>query len=418
MTYKKLKFNTLLHPIPGPNIEYLQIVQQWFDQHLKGMETSAPDEPKLRLYLQSDRPPGPSDNQPGRWIQMDGWPSEQVKSESFTSKRSSLVTCTSEKVVSNAWDKVPFSLLVGMNQGLWLQFGQFEGSPDQRLSDAYSLVYTTDELVEELTFVGFAEFKCKVKVTNHNQGALAVRLVDQFPTGESTLVTYGVLNLTHFQGHTADKVRYLEPEEELEVSSQLHSTSYVFPAGHKLKLCLSSCYWPICWPSTKCVDMWVSSTTLKLPLVKAPTEYKSNWFNVVSPKVGPPMDTKKLEDLQESIKLEVDFPGRRYKRTVTTGVTMPLTELGTLGVAMGNTLSEVAEVEEEKPQSAKLRVVHHFQQNYPDMEGSSMTTSVDTESMMWADDSHFHLCNKLKTTLNGQVFFEKEWKEEIQRLYV
>lgn len=78
-----------------------------------------------------------------------------------------------------------------------------------------------------------------------------INITDLHPSGESTLVAYGLLNLTHFQGHTKEKVRDLVPGEVLPVTVNIHSASYVVPVGHSLLLCLSSALWPAAWPSSK-----------------------------------------------------------------------------------------------------------------------------------------------------------------------
>ena len=76
---------------------------------------------------------------------------------------------------------------------------------------------------------------------------LAVRLCDVHPTGESLRVSYGVLNLTHRDGH--EKPALLAIGERYRVRIQLNDAGSVFPAGHRVRLALSTAYWPMIWPS-------------------------------------------------------------------------------------------------------------------------------------------------------------------------
>ena len=60
-------------------------------------------------------------------------------------------------------------------------------------------------------------------------------------------VSYGVLNLTHRDGH--EQPAPLAIGERYRVRIQLNDAGSVFPAGHKVRLALSTAYWPMIWPS-------------------------------------------------------------------------------------------------------------------------------------------------------------------------
>ncbi len=76
---------------------------------------------------------------------------------------------------------------------------------------------------------------------------LAVRLCDVHPSGESLRVSYGVLNLTHRDGH--EQPAPLAVGERYRVRIQLNDAGSVFPAGHRVRLALSTAYWPMIWPA-------------------------------------------------------------------------------------------------------------------------------------------------------------------------
>ena len=82
---------------------------------------------------------------------------------------------------------------------------------------------------------------------------IAVRLNDVAPDGASARVTYGLLNLTHRENH--EQPNRLEPGKRYVVSMTLNDVAHAFPAGHKIRLAVSTCYWPIAWPAPQPVTL-------------------------------------------------------------------------------------------------------------------------------------------------------------------
>ncbi len=75
---------------------------------------------------------------------------------------------------------------------------------------------------------------------------VAVRLSDVAPDDKATRVTYGLLNLTHRDSHETPEP--LEPGRRYRVTVQLNDVAQSFPAGHRLRLSVSTSYWPLAWP--------------------------------------------------------------------------------------------------------------------------------------------------------------------------
>ena len=93
---------------------------------------------------------------------------------------------------------------------------------------------------------------------------LAVRLCDVHSTGESLRVSYGVQNLTHRDGHETPMP--LTPGQRYRIRIQLNDTGSVFPPGHRIRLALSTTYWPMIWPSPEKATLTVFGGTLDLPV--------------------------------------------------------------------------------------------------------------------------------------------------------
>ena len=76
---------------------------------------------------------------------------------------------------------------------------------------------------------------------------VAVTLSEVLPDGAATRISYGLLNLTHRDGH--EELKPLEPGRRYKVRIQLNECGQRIGAGNRLRLAISSAYWPIVWPS-------------------------------------------------------------------------------------------------------------------------------------------------------------------------
>src|SRR5207237_9104491 len=96
---------------------------------------------------------------------------------------------------------------------------------------------------------------------------VAVRLCDVAPDGSSTLVTRGVLNLTHRDGH--EHPEPLVPGERTSARVRLDLGVRVLRPGHRWRVALSPTYWPRVWPSPVPVTLTVFAgrgSRIELPL--------------------------------------------------------------------------------------------------------------------------------------------------------
>ena len=110
------------------------------------------------------------------------------------------------------------------------------------------------------------------------QATLIVRLCDVHPDGASTRVSYGVLNLAHRD--SSESPEALEPGRPYNIRVQLNAMAYRFPAGHRLRMALSTTYWPITWPSARASELTLRcrSSSLTLP-IRPPREEDGEGFS-------------------------------------------------------------------------------------------------------------------------------------------
>jgi hypothetical protein len=76
-------------------------------------------------------------------------------------------------------------------------------------------------------------------------------------------VTYGLLNLAHRDGF--DRARPLEPGERVTVAVPLKMVGFRVPAGHRLRLAISTQYWPLAMPLPTAATVTLHGGSLSLP---------------------------------------------------------------------------------------------------------------------------------------------------------
>ncbi len=250
--------------LPGPQTGFLQDMLRWWDHWLKGVDSGVMDEPMLRAWMtDSAKPATHHETLPGRWVAEPSWPPmDMIPHRLFLTDDG--LSIQSTPLAARA---VCSPQTVGRHAGEWCPFGRGrDQAGDQREDDAQSLVFETPALDEAIEILGAAvltlDVACDRPIAN-----LAARLCDVHPSAESLRVSFGVLNLTHRDGHEAPAP--LVAGQRYRVRIQLNDAGAVFPAGHRIRLALSTAYWPMIWPAPEKATVTILGGTLDLP-VRAP----------------------------------------------------------------------------------------------------------------------------------------------------
>ena len=250
--------------IPGPAVDFLSDAVRWYDHWLKGIDTGIMAEDMYQVYIQDSALPEPFyDQRPGRWVSESAWPSGQVQNLQFHLGNHTL----SESVQSGNLLKISSPQTVGLASGEympWFAFGPADELPgDQQDEDQGSLAFDSDPLREHLNILGNAQaeitFRC-----DQTEGLLAVRLCDVWPDGKSTLITRGIVNLCQRESKRFPEA--LKPGEWYTINVSLNHTGCQMPPGHKLRLAISTSYWPMAWPTANVVTLEIKTGASKLYL--------------------------------------------------------------------------------------------------------------------------------------------------------
>jgi putative CocE/NonD family hydrolase len=249
---------------PGPRIGFLQEALRWWDHWLKGRDTGAMDEPPLRAWLQDAIVPAVTQrHRPGRWISETAWPSPRVTPHRLFPAADGGLADAPPPAARRSWVGDP---LAGSDSGVWCPYGRpSDLAPDQRAEDGRSLTFTAAPLHAPLEILGRPEVEVRV-AADRPSALVAARVCDISPEGDSLLVTRGLFNLVHRDGH--DSVTPVRPGAAMTVRFPLDFAGHRFAVGHRVALSLSPTYWPFAWPSPEPVQLTVelgTETALTLP---------------------------------------------------------------------------------------------------------------------------------------------------------
>jgi hypothetical protein len=236
-----------------------------------------------------------------------------------------------------------------------------------------------------------------------------VRLCDVAPDGASTLVTRGVLNLTHRDSHAGPLP--LEPGRRYDVPVELNAIAHRFPAGHRMRMAISPTYWPWLWPSPEPVTLTVvaGSSLLELP-VRGPRDSESALREFEEPEAA------------AALLIEEREPGsatRRVTRDFVKGEAVLVYEYGggrrvlPSGLELADWTRETFTIREDEPLSARVRCEERVE-----LTRDGIRTVVETDSEMWSDAQCFHVVNRIRATENGEVVHESERPFTVPRDHV
>jgi uncharacterized protein len=279
--------------MPGPAIGFLQEALRWWDLWLKDIETGIMHEPMLRVWMQDSVPPTTSYAiRPGRWVGEDAWPSPNIQQCDYSLASGSIVPIDQPRSEETLTIQSPLS--VGLFAGKWCSYAAGPDlAHDQREEDGGALVFDSAPLSESIEILGAPIVELDL-AANKPVAMVAIRLSDVAPDDKATRVTYGLLNLTH--RISCEHPEYLKPEQRYQVRISLNHIAQVFPQGHRLRLAISTSYWPLAWPPPEPVRLTIfaGSSTLHLP-VRQQQEADARLSNFAAPEGAQPVQKTIIE---------------------------------------------------------------------------------------------------------------------------
>lgn len=387
---------------PGPAIGFLQEALRWWDHWLKHIDTGVENDPAMRLWLMdSVRPAYWHPERPGRWIAEAEWPSPKIETRTLHLAASGLSA-----------EATPFERIVASPQDCGLATGEYfpfnfgpELPGDQRPDDALSACFDGDVLSKPLDIVGAPHIDLSF-VSDRPQANLCIRLCDVHPDGASELISYGLLNLTHRTSHEFPEP--LAPGEPTAATVVLDQCAYRVPAGHRLRIAISTAYWPAIWPSPEPVAVILQSGTLSFP--ERPSADGDEW-RFEEPEAASPW---KIEEMRKA------SSERRIERDLETGLVTVIVanDFGEArdldhGLVTGSRMSERWTIRPDDPLSAGAEIL--WEQTLARGDWSVRT---EARSSMRSDAGSFHLSARLEAWEGSDRVFERDFASTVARRYV
>jgi len=272
--------------VPGPAIGFLQECLRWWDQWLRDRDTGILREPVLRAWVQDSVPPTTAYvERPGRWVGEPAWPSPDITERAWRLEWPGLLDEGGHRTGPHRMH-LSSPLSVGLFAGKWCSYSATPDLPhDQREEDGGALVFTSAPLAAPLDILGAPVVELVLSV-DRPVAMVAARLSDVLPDDRATRVTYGLLNLTHRDGSA--EPRPLVPGETCRVRVKLNDVGQHFPAGHRLRLSLSTSYWPLAWPPPRPVRLAIVTHESRLLLPERPPREADAGILFAAPEAAPP----------------------------------------------------------------------------------------------------------------------------------
>jgi len=401
---------------PGPAIGFMQETLRWWDQWLRGRETGIMDEPMLRLYMQDGASPrGGYDHRDGRWVAEPAWPSPNVERTSFILASDGRLTRASNitdqhSTGSETVQSICSPLMGGMAAGKWCSYAVPGDQPvDQRLDDGGSLVFETEPLSAPLEIAGGPALVLAFAVDKPVAQA-AVRLIDVAPDGAATRVTYGVFNLTHRTGHEAPEP--LDPGQRYTVEVPLKPVAQRFAAGHRIRLAISTNYFPLIWPAPEPVtlSLFPDGTRLDLPL-RRPSPADENLPSFGPPESAPRPEIDRIEDADAGWRLIHNLSTNETALKVRDG--SGHYRLVDDGITVTKTAQERYSLTPDDPDSVTGYTLWTMGLSHDDW-----SIATQTETTLTATPESFRIQARLLAWEGDSLVHEENWDETIDRFLV
>ncbi len=384
--------------VPEPRIGFLQEALRWWDRWLKDIDTGVEDDPDYRAYLMDGvRPATWYTERPGRWIV------EQTGASRHLPRQTLHLSDTGLGAAG------PLAAIVRSPHDCGMEGGEYcaiwlgpEMPGDQRADDARSVTFDTAPLEVDTDIVGAPRLHLTL-TADKPQAQLAVRLNHLHPDGAVTRITYGVLNLSHRDSHANPAP--LTPGQSYDITLDLDHIAYKMPAGHRMRVSISSAYWPLVWPSPETATLELHAGHLALPVRPTATRPEHAF---APPTAAEPWQTEEIRAGSNSRTVTRDL----VAGTVSLNIVDDFGKLRDAdhGLIAGSIARECWTIHPDDPLSARGSC--HWSD---EMERGDIRLRTETKSQMWSDAAYFYLTARLEAYENEKLIYERDVEERIER---
>ncbi len=388
---------------PDPKIGFLQEMLRWWDFYLKDIDTKVTLEADYRVYVMEPFKPGSFPTEiKGRWIAENYWGFGNTSNKTWFLTDKGISGAKSAEKALELTSKQTTGFDGGEYCIIWMG-PEFPG--DQAKDDSQSITFDSPALVEDIDIVGQPTIEIDFSV-DKPVAHVAVRLNDVWPTGEVSRITYHLQNLT--QRTSRENPSALSPGNRYRMKIKLDDIAYHMPAGHKLRVAISTSYFPMMWPAPEPVKLTVYAglSELSLPIRAKPmAERKVIFQDAESAK---PVELKHVKPASNKRDISVNAKtGQTRLEIVDDFGTQVITDLG---LTIWGTGRETYTILPDDPLSAKMET--HWTEG---RKRGRWETRTETYGKLTATKTHWIVWGKIDAFEGKKRVFTKEFKEKIER---
>src|SRR6185312_16009502 len=215
------------------------------------------------------------------------------------------------------------------------------------------------------------------------------------------------LNLTHRDSH--EEPTPLVPGRRFRVRLHLNDIAYAFPAGHRVRLALSTSYWPIVWPSPApaTVTIFTGASAMTLPERPArPDDAALPPFGEPEGATPPSMTTLAPESGSSLWHYDVAADTAEMAADYDSG----MERFDAIGIAAGMQINERFSIAGDDPLSATASLAWTIKR-----ERGDWWVRVEAKIELRCTAGAFHVRQSLAAFEGDTRVFAQEWNREIAR---
>jgi hypothetical protein len=288
---------------------------------------------------------------------------------------------------------------------IWLG-PEFPG--DQRRDDSGSLTFDGDVLTQGMDMVGAPVVHLTVS-SDRPVAVAAVRLNAVWPDGAVSRLTYGVVNLCHRDGH--DSPQLLEPGKVYTLRVQLDDVACHVPKGHRLRVSISTSYWPLIWPAPEPVTLTVHTgkSFVDLPVRTARRNEKAPEF--APAEAAPPVTLIPLTPPWHQREVTTDQATGETRMTIVDD--FGRTTIAEHGLTTWSCGRENYSILPHDPLSARQEC--HWSE---EASRGDWKVRTETYSSMTASKTHWHVTGRLEAYEGDALILTRKWDQKVLRKLV
>ncbi len=411
-TPKKLMMGPYLHiapniGAPGERVDHLHEIVRWFDLYLKGEDTGISEEPPISLWVRGyDSPQARRKNAAGYWRSEADWPLTRAAGETLYFHPGGLLADDAPEGRDGGSVSYVYDPAVGVStMGLITGFGADVGLPlDQRRDAAGSLVFLGEPLDSDVEVTGFPVANLYVSSTAEVT-AFSVKLIDVHPDGPWALVSRIIRNTGHRNSMTDPEP--LVPGRVTALTIELEATSYVFEAGHRIGIMISSSDFPLMWPlpqnATNTIHMDAEHhSRMTLPVVSR------SGSGLLPPRYRPAHPLPEPLGVSEPLRWDLveDLAGTE----VSVVISMGADATNDNGSHVYTHLDFKATTDRANPAFSSVEAGYRF-----DVDHGGAITKANSTSRVTGDPEAFHAVTTLEVCTDGVPSFSRTWRSSMPR---